>query len=1122
MMTATGRFHETIRGRWIARLLAGSRPLAAPLALAVLLASSIRLAEANNVSGTITYLNKIYDPTQGFTGGTEILPVRQAEVEVINNATDAVLGSGVTGNDGAYSIAIPDGGLLDLRVRVYARRLLSPTNSIYSLVVMNNGAALAVYTAATVAVSQDTSAVGGLTIGVAIPLGSSPPFNIFDVAVLTQQYVHALDAAIADPPLLTLYWESGATDGTYFQIIDNSIHLLGTPNDSDEWDDDVICHELGHYVASNFSKDDSPGGGHTVSGHYDIRLTWSEGWAHYWSSAVRLWTNNNPGIAPIGVIAPRYPDYIWNVDTLGPTSYSAFEISTPSYAGQAVGADNELSVAAVLWNIPVDTPLVGARIWNVVHNRLPSRFFISFEDFYIEWNAVYPSSSLAAILASRTIRYVTDDLEPNDSKDTATPFEPNPVVGAPRTLAARTFFKSGPDPVGDEDWFSFTALAGQVIRIETTNLGDGADTFLVVYASDGATRISQSDDRVDAIDLSSLVIFTAPATDTYYFKVAPYPGDAPYSDANQLAQFGSYDLAFTIQSPGVIIQGPEPGPAPLAADFIVDPGVNRASIYRYEWDFDGDLRVDYDDPAGGSVRHAYTRAGSYTATLRLTDKNGQSIISTVPVTVLDPPDPLSVSAAASSTNPGVAPASVAFTATVTGGSAVLYEWDFDGDGFFDSLDTADLSPRTHTYAAAGAYAARLRVTDSLGRTYTASTDSITVGDPPSPPSLVLVANVAGGEIPFLATLTATSTTAFARYEWDFDGDGRYDLVTTSNAATFLCTKVGRLTPRVRATDAAQNLTATAETLLIATAPGPIGWMVWPRAGQRVTGNAVTVAAQAVPAGSLKTVEFQFSLDGKAWTSIGPPLSGLETLFMASWDTSGIPDGTTDLRLRVMIDGVTAPDAVVAGLSISSATPDVTETASGGTRSASAALDLLTAGAPVVNGDTILLFPLGSLSGGSSPMLAFTGGGVAHVPSGSTANLAQYGGDHGLAFQGAPTVAGRFRLRIFFRDANGDGIVDGTAIPKGSLSIHYFDAASSAWKQDVPSDVAYDGNWVETELWHLTDFGLFGSPLPEDDHKGRCFAGAAGLGSGVTGGVVSVLVIFLAAARRRRPAHRPCL
>ncbi len=507
-----------------------------------------------SVSGTLLYTNSFYDydpaavPSPTLTRTPQPLPVRHAEVEVVRASDGTVLGSGVTDGAGAYAIDVANVGITSAFVRVYARRrdatsgILSPYD-----VVVSSGSA--VWTAATSSASLNTSIPQ--TVDATLPLAASSPFNIFDVALLTQQFLNTLDGAIVDPPALTLYWSSGSNDGTYFNPNTNSIHLLGLSSDSDDFDDDIILHELGHYVSSNFSRDDSIGGSHSLSGHYDIRLTWSEGWAHFWAAAVRQWAHT--AVAPAG----RYPDYVWQIDTFGASSFGAWQIGLPSYAASAYGADNEVSVAALLWDIAAGAADGGSlglgfdEIWDVIHARFQDRYdpltnerFATLEDFHDEWYAA-PYTSIASILSARTVRYATDldDVSPASNNDTGATAVALGALPASKTL--RTFFKTGTDPVGDEDWFSFSVANGTAYRVETSNLGDGADTYLHVYRDAAGTDLVGEDDD-GAGNLASRVTFSATSTGTYYVKVSPYPGDPPYPAVDQVPTYGSYTLSVSV------------------------------------------------------------------------------------------------------------------------------------------------------------------------------------------------------------------------------------------------------------------------------------------------------------------------------------------------------------------------------------------------------------------------------------------------------------------------------------------------------------------------------------------------------------------------------------------------
>lgn len=67
------------------------------------------------------------------------------------------------------------------------------------------------------------------------------------------------------------------------KLADNSVWVSGDPNGSSAWGSPVILHELGHYVARNYSRDDSPGGAHYVGELTSPPFAWSEGWASFYA-----------------------------------------------------------------------------------------------------------------------------------------------------------------------------------------------------------------------------------------------------------------------------------------------------------------------------------------------------------------------------------------------------------------------------------------------------------------------------------------------------------------------------------------------------------------------------------------------------------------------------------------------------------------------------------------------------------------------------------------------------------------------------------------------------------------------------------------------------------------------
>ncbi len=172
---------------------------------------------------------------------------------------------------------------------------------------------------------------------------------------------------------------------------------------------------------------------------------------------------------------------------------------------------------------------------------------------------------------------------------------------------------------------------------------------------------------------------------------------------------------------------PETGDAPLEVQFSsagsVDPD---GSIFSYAWDFGDGGTSTAADPV-----HTYAAAGTYTATLKVTDNRAAWKTATVTVTVTNAPPPNVAPTAAATATPtaGQAPLEVAFDSAGsvdTDGTIESYEWDF-GDSNAGSGATT-----SHTYTTAGTYTATLTVTDDDGATGTASvTVSVSPADDPN-------------------------------------------------------------------------------------------------------------------------------------------------------------------------------------------------------------------------------------------------------------------------------------------------------------------------------------------------------------------------------------------------------
>lgn len=124
----------------------------------------------------------------------------------------------------------------------------------------------------------------------------------------------------------------------------------------------------------------------------------------------------------------------------------------------------------------------------------------------------------------------------------------------------------------------------------------------------------------------------------------------------------------------------------------------------YTWNFG-----DQEYAIGASVSHAYTTVGTFTASVTVTDRIGQSSYETRTINVAPPPPVANFTAAVSYNGYVSFDASTSTADSST--SLTTYSWDF-GDG---TTDATSYSQDSHNYTNTGTYAVRLIVSDATGQ-----------------------------------------------------------------------------------------------------------------------------------------------------------------------------------------------------------------------------------------------------------------------------------------------------------------------------------------------------------------------------------------------------------------------
>jgi hypothetical protein len=286
-----------------------------------------------------------------------LMPIRQATVQLLNSASDAVLDEAVTDDNGDFELVVAANTSVYISVRAELKRTGAPA---WDVEVRDNVTAAAspvalelrplyvldgsVFNSGSAAQTRNLTASIGWDGTAYTAARAAAPF-----AVLDSVYTGMLLALTEDPQLgfepLDVFWSVNNTAtagepqdidageiGTSFYREDNKLFLLGMQDvDTEEFDDHVIVHEWGHYFEDTLSRSDSIGGAHAIGDRLDMRVAYSEGFATAYSG--------------MALASAQY------CDTLGPSQAHGFGIDIENQAAGTAGWYNEISIMKLLYDL---------------------------------------------------------------------------------------------------------------------------------------------------------------------------------------------------------------------------------------------------------------------------------------------------------------------------------------------------------------------------------------------------------------------------------------------------------------------------------------------------------------------------------------------------------------------------------------------------------------------------------------------------------------------------------------------------------------------------------------------------------------------------------------------------
>ena len=585
------------------------------------------------------------------------------------------------------------------------------------------------------------------------------------------------------------------------------------------------------------------------------------------------------------------------------------------------------------------------------------------------------------------------------------------------------------------------------------------------------------------------------------------------------------------------------GITPLNVVFNGQFGTN-GSVVRYEVDFDYDgltFKPDFQSIFSANTTFNYTTAGGPIARLRITYLDGSVIYRdfTIDVNDLTGSSP-TISSITRSPSIGAVPLAVTLTANASpvSGSITTYLWDFDDNGSIDIVSAVNLV--NHTYTKAGSYRTVVYVQNTFGLTAKFTSNLITANPNPSAPAPDAIIDEPADTV----TITAGDCISFSgygvpsvgvinKYEWDFDNDGSFDIISTTLSKTYhTFLYPGIYNVKLRVTENSDVSGETTRTVVVL--PSLIPRIIITQAGkyevgkdalrESVGGRYVTIKAVPICFNRISRIDFRYlniytyALSDTFTAPADDPLPiNIEYPITPGWATSNLSISTlsaADIRQEYFLttikfsnlSAVGAWYEVVALANFNPATynydnwnasqtqtrvflsniaagdivsPDTFEGSATGLTSQLQRRIVAGQNNYATKNDTAVFIPAGGLTVYGEP-ISMTLDTPTSVITSAEEGFAAINVFRDIRTDVQSVIKKPVNVKVGYPDTDGDGMVDDLTISETTLSLCRYDAVNSKWVPLLNQNIDYYNNVVSgwTTEWGV--FGIIGRLPPEEE------------------------------------------